>query len=422
MTLMNSRRLPLIATTLGAVTLLAFLFIQDARHGWPFSRHHGLTTTHAHSEMSGQPDDTATQPSRVGVTLGSEEFDRLGVQLEPARLENLNAAARYVATVTADESRISHVHTRVAGWVEELYVNTTGETVHAGQPLAAVFSQDLLASQTEYLVALRQSRATPSSAVLDAARTRLKVLGMNETEIAALEREGTPRKLVTVFAPRSGVVLRRGVTVGTAIDPSTDLMTIADLSRVWVIAEVPEGQAASVKVGTPATLSFPASGHNSFKASVEFIYPTLTERTRTVRVRFSVVNADGALRPGLYGTATSKAAERKVLTVARDAVVETGDSQHVFVRAPSGALEPRNVRLGVRLADRVEIIDGISAGEQVVSSGVFLIDSESRLRASGAGTAHSGHGGNRETQRDRSQDFDQSKPDDPKPAHESHNF
>jgi Cu(I)/Ag(I) efflux system membrane fusion protein len=139
-------------------------------------------------------------------------------------------------------------------------------------------------------------------------------------------------------------------------------------------------------------------------------------------VRFSVVNADGALRPGLYGTATSKAAERKVLTVARDAVVETGDSQHVFVRAPSGALEPRNVRLGVRLADRVEIIDGISAGEQVVSSGVFLIDSESRLRASGAGTAHSGHGGNRETQRDRSQDFDQSKPDDPKPAHESHNF
>jgi Cu(I)/Ag(I) efflux system membrane fusion protein len=346
----------------------------------------------------------------------------LGVQLEPARLENLNAAARYVATVTADESRISHVHTRVAGWVEELYVNTTGETVHAGQPLAAVFSQDLLASQTEYLVALRQSRATPSSAVLDAARTRLKVLGMNETEIAALEREGTPRKLVTVFAPRSGVVLRRGVTVGTAIDPSTDLMTIADLSRVWVIAEVPEGQAASVKVGTPATLSFPASGHNSFKASVEFIYPTLTERTRTVRVRFSVVNADGALRPGLYGTATSKAAERKVLTVARDAVVETGDSQHVFVRAPSGALEPRNVRLGVRLADRVEIIDGISAGEQVVSSGVFLIDSESRLRASGAGTAHSGHGGNRETQRDRSQDFDQSKPDDPKPAHESHNF
>jgi membrane fusion protein, copper/silver efflux system len=198
---------------------------------------------------------------------------------------------------------------------------------------------------------------------------------------------------VTVVAPRSGIVLRRGVTVGTAVDPSTDLVTIGDLSRVWVLAEVPESESAQLKVGTSATLTFPSSGQPPFATKIDFIYPTLSERTRTVRVRFVVPNPDASLRPGLYGTASFGGGEREALTIARDAVVDTGNSQHVFVRTADGLLEPRTVRLGTRSADRLEVLSGLSPGEQVVTAGVFLIDSESRLRASGGGSGHFGHGG-----------------------------
>lgn len=382
----------------GVIVMTAFLAVQDAREGWPYSRHHGhadeTAVVNRASETAGAAPDRA---ARAIVTLDSAQFDRLGVQLEPARLETVSAETRHVATVTADESRIAHVHTRVSGWVEQLYVNTTGENVRAGQPLAAVFSQDLFSSQTEYLTALGRSSALQSTAVVEAARTRLKVLGMEEAEIAALERDRTARRLVTVVAPRSGVVLRRGVTVGTAIDPSTELMTIADLSRVWVIAEVALADAVQLEVGSEAQLSFPTLGVAPLSAAVDFVYPTLSERTRTVRMRFSVPNVDHALRPGVFGTATFNPTARQALTVPRDSIVETGESQHVFVHSEADRLEPRKVRTGARLGGRVEVVEGLAAGEHVVSAGVFLIDSESRLRASSSGVGHVGHGGSPRT-------------------------
>jgi Cu(I)/Ag(I) efflux system membrane fusion protein len=283
------------------------------------------------------------------------------------------------------------VHTRVAGWVEQLDVNTTGETVRAGQPLARVFSQELLSSQTEYLAARQAVAASGiSSAVVAGGRTRLGVLGMSPEEVAAIEASGEPRRLVTVVAPRSGVVVTRGVTVGTAVDPSTPLLTIADLSSVWVLAEVPEASIPSVRPGTSATLDFPASGRAPFTARVDFLYPTLTERTRTLRVRFTVGNARGTLRPGLYGTAAFTVAGTPAITVPRDAVVDTGRQQHVFV-AVGERLEPRPVTLGLQLADRVEVRTGLNDGDRIVTAGVFLLDSESRLRATGGMGGHA-HG------------------------------
>jgi Cu(I)/Ag(I) efflux system membrane fusion protein len=286
---------------------------------------------------------------------------------------------------------VSHGHARVSGWVEELYVDTTGAPVRRGQPVAAIFSQELFASQTEYLALLARGRETPSSAALEAARIRLAVLGMNDADIRALEREGVARRLVTVAAPRDGVVLRRNVSIGTAIDPSTELMTIVDLTQVWVLAEVPEAYTQGIEPGTAATLEFPGAGNEPLAATVAFVYPTLTDRTRSVRVRFVVPNAGGTLRPGMYGTASFDAADHEALTIPREAVVETGESQHVFVRTSEGGLEPRRVRLGRRLPERLEVLEGLSAGEQVVSSGVFLIDSESRLRASSGGSGHAAH-------------------------------
>jgi multidrug efflux pump subunit AcrA (membrane-fusion protein) len=297
-----------------------------------------------------------------------------------------------VATVVPDESRISHVHTRVSGWIEHLDVNTTGETVRAGQPLAHIFSQELLSSQTEYLAARRNTAASGiTSAVVASGRTRLGVLGMTPAEIDAIEQTGEPKRLVTVVAPVSGVVVNRGVTVGTSIDPSTTLLTIADLSRVWVLAEVPEASIPAVRVGTAAQLDFPASGRPPFRARVDFVYPTITERTRTLRVRLTAGNPGGALRPGLYGTAAFESIGQPVITVPRDAVVDTGLQQHVFV-AVGEMFEPRPVLVGAQLADRVEIRDGLKEGEQIVASGVFLLDSESRLRATGGAGGHGQHG------------------------------
>jgi Cu(I)/Ag(I) efflux system membrane fusion protein len=184
--------------------------------------------------------------------------------------------------------------------------------------------------------------------------------------------------------------VNRGISVGTAVDPSTPLLTIADLSRVWVLAEVPEAGIAGIRVGSTARLEFPASGRDPFTARVDFLYPTLTERTRTLRVRFTVGNPQGTLRPGLYGNAVFELPGAAALTVPRDAVVDTGRQQHVFV-AEGDRFVPRAVTLGLQLADRVEVRSGLSEGERIVSSGVFLLDSESRLRATGGMGGHN-HG------------------------------
>ena len=374
---------------IAVAVMSGFFVVQHLRHGWPFSLHMVAAAAAAPraAPVTPPPPETA---QRAPIELEPAKLATFDIRVELATLGVVNDAVRAVATVVPDESRVSHVHTRVAGWLEKLFVNTTGQSVKAGAPLAGIFSQELFASQVEYLSALRSAQGGPASLVAPSARTRLTVLGMSEGELQALERRGTPERLVTLVAPRGGVVLKRGVAVGTAVDPSTEIITVADLSRVWVLAEVAESDASAIREGTPAKLEFSASGREPIDARVEFIYPTLTDSTRTLRVRFSVPNADGTLRPGLYGTAQFQLDPRQRLTVPRDAVVDTGAQQHVFVMTGPGRFEPRIVRLGARLTDRVEIREGLDGGEPVVASGVFLIDSESRLRASSGGLGHAG--------------------------------
>jgi Cu(I)/Ag(I) efflux system membrane fusion protein len=366
-----------LTAVLTAAALSGSLSVQHARRAWPFA-----ADAAASAPMGAGREATTGTLERVAVALDPATMEQIGMHVEAVREEQLTTTVRAVATIVPDESRLSHVHTRVAGWVEQLDVNTTGAAVRAGQPLARIFSQELLSSQTEYLAARGYAASGMTSAVVASGRTRLRVLGMSEEEISAIERTGEPIRLVTVVAPRSGVVVNRGITEGTAVDPSTELLTIADLSRVWVLVEVPEADIASVRDGAIAHLEFPASGLGVFTSRVEFTYPMLTERTRTLRVRLSAANVRGMLKPGLYGTATFDLPGRRTLTVPRDAVVDTGTRQHVFVPA-GGRFEPREVTIGARLADRVEILEGLTAGEPVVAAGVFLLDSESRLRAGG---------------------------------------
>jgi Cu(I)/Ag(I) efflux system membrane fusion protein len=385
-------RIAILSSTV-VLGLLIFLVVQDQRHGWPFSRHHSVEAAHAVQPHETRADGAATvdAAARAPIELLKQQIETLGVRFEPVEVRPINNPVRAVATVVADESRITHVHARVAGWLEELYVSTTGQTVRAGQPLAGIFSQELYSTQQEYLSALRRAGNGPESVVLQAARTRLELLGVDRSQIEKLEQTRQAQRLVTITAPRSGIVLNRGVSAGTAVDPSTELITLADLSHIWVIAEVAEGEAAQLRTGSEARLSFPMAQSESFAAKVEFIYPTLTERTRTVRVRLPLQNKSGVLRPGMYGSAEFTVGARQALTVARDAVVDTGNAQHVFVHTAENLIEPRTVKIGARLSDRIEVIEGLSTGDHVVTTGVFLIDSESRLRASGT-TGHAGHG------------------------------
>ena len=380
---------PLAAAAATALLFTAVLWVQRGRSGWPFN---AAQPTHQTEAMIGTTPTGESAATHGRVPVEAAATQSLDIRLETVGRQSLTETVRAVATIVPDESRISHIHTRVAGWIEQLDVNTTGEVVREGQPLAHIFSQELLSSQTEYL-AVRSSTAASgiTSAVLASGRTRLGVLGMTAADIDAIEQSGEPKRLVTIVAPRSGVVVNRGVTVGTSVDPSTTLVTIADLSRVWVLAEVPEANILFVHVGSAAQLDFPASGRPPFTARVEFVYPTLTDRTRTLRVRLSAANATGALKPGLYGTAAFATGGQNVLTVPRDAVVDTGLQQHVFV-VVGDRFEPRPVTVGVQLADRVEIRDGLKEGDQIVAAGVFLLDSESRLRATG-GTGGHNHGG-----------------------------
>ena len=376
---------PVLSAVATAAVFTGILWVQHARSGWPFERPASMAVAEG---TVGREPTSGADATHNRVPVDTAAAQSLDIRLETVGRESLTQTVRAVATVAPDESRISHVHTRVAGWIEHLDVNTTGEVVRAGQPLAHIFSQELLSSQTEYLSARRNTSASGiSSVVIASGRTRLGVLGMSAAEIDAIEQTGEPKRLVTVVAPLSGVVVNRGVTVGTSVDPSTTLLTIADLSRVWVLAEVPEASIPGVRVGTVAQLDFPASGRPPFAARVDFVYPTLTERTRTLRVRLSAPNRDGALRPGLYGTAVFQAAGQNVISVPRDAVVDTGLQQHVFV-AVGDRFEPRPVTVGTQLADRVEVREGLREGEQIVAAGVFLLDSESRLRATGGAGGH----------------------------------
>lgn len=373
--------------------IIAFLVIQAQREEWPFASYR-VQGDHAGTLQSPvrKLEKSNFAAERAPVQLTTKQLEMLGVQLETVGIERLDGSISGVATAVVDESHVIEVHPRVSGWLEQLYVRTTGQNVRAGQALGAVFSQELYASQLEYLAALRRAATAPASVVLAAGRTRLKVLGMSEAEINRVERTRQASRLVTITAPRSGFVLNRGVTQGVTVDPSTNILSIADLSQLWVIAEVAEIDAARLRVGSSALLTFPLSGRPPFSARVEFIYPTLTERTRSVRVRMTVPSMGGTLRPGMYGSAQISAAPRYALTVGRDAVVDTGISQHVFVQGTKNQFEPRQVKVGARVGDRLEVLEGLVAGDQVVSDGVFLLDSESRLRASGT-MGHGGHGG-----------------------------
>ena len=329
-------------------------------------------------------------PGLVPVELTAERIQLLGMRTAVAKRELLNPEIRTVGFVTASEPGLVEVHTRFSGWVEQLLVSQTGAKVSSGQVLATIYSPELLAAQQELLNALRwsgergagsQESHDLTAGLAEDARHRLELLGIAAQEIDGIVRTGKARRALPIRSPANGHVTRKDAVQGVFVQPGAKLFELADLSTVWVLAEVYEYEVGRVRLQQKARLQLASYASQGFEGKVEFINPTLDPDTRTLRVRLVFQNPDLKLRPGMYGDVVIKAEQTEGLVVPSESVVDTGEVQYAFVAREGGRFEPRKVRLGMRSGPDVEILDGLSEGETVVTTANFLIDSESRLRA-----------------------------------------
>ncbi len=359
---------------------------------------------HVHGGMSGATDSTGAAV-RQPIRLSAAEERALGVTYTEVRREPFQRTIRTVGRIEIPEPNLAEITTRVDGFVERLLVNTTGQTVRRGEPVLELYSPALVAAQEELQTARRLlDRIHPSDgtareqaeAVLEAARRRLEYWDVAPDQIRAFEDSGAVSRVVTLLSPAAGIVLEKDVVEGQQVRAGQRLFRVADLSEVWVEGDVFEQDLQFVSQGAQAHIEVSAYPGVHLMGRVSFVYPTVDEETRTNRVRVTVPNRDFTLKPGMFATIYFDATlGEQVLAVPLDAVVITGERNIVFVHGDDGSLVPREVVLGARSGDRVEILQGLSEGETVVASANFMVDAESRLGVTGGsmpGMQHEGHG------------------------------
>ncbi len=349
--------------------------------------------------------EVTPSPKPGAIKISPERQQLIGVKFATVELSGPARSIRSVGKVTYDETRVAHVHTRIDGWIEQVFVDFTGDFVKQGQPMLTIYSPEMLASQQELLLAARArdlmrenplaSAAEHGNSLFEAAQRRLELWQLKDDQIDQVLKTGQPIHSVTVYAPAGGFVSERKAFPNQKVTPDTDLYTITDLSRIWIVADVFESDITSIRVGDAAYVSFPSGNAPSLGAKVTYIQPQVDPMTRTLRVRLDASNPGTRMKPDMYVNVEFGVAGARQLVVPADAVLDTGDRQTVFVDLGDGYLEPRQVVVGDRFGDRVAITSGLTAGERVVSSGTFLIDSESQLKAaaSGMGAPQHQHGG-----------------------------
>ena len=304
--------------------------------------------------------------------------NNIGVRTEVVRRADMARDVRTVGNIMADEEKISHVHVRSEGWIENLVIEAEGEPVTRGGLLFQIYSPALVAAQSEYLQAVRLGRP----ALLDAAAERLTALGMTRRQIAQLRESGTVSRLVGVYAPQSGVVTALNVREGMFVQPNDTTMSLVDLSTVWVLADVFETQAGWVAPGQRAIMTLPAFPGETWEGEIDYVYPIVETRARTVRVRLRFPNPGGRLKLNMYADISIDAApEHDVLIIPQSALIRTSQGDRVILALGDGRFRPAQVVAGMESGDHVEILTGLEAGERVVTSGQFLIDSEASLDA-----------------------------------------
>lgn len=372
--------------------------IQYARKSWPFSSAgESAAGSHTPSHGDGHDSHAGGQQSHAGHVQAPTGYSPLMIEPAQATALHLSTAPvdereftrtiRTVGTVVIDETRTAHVHVKVRGFIDRIFVNFVGRQVRTGEPLCSIYSQDIYSAELEYLSILEGASTRPASdPLLIAARRRLSLWDVPKAEIARLEQTRQVNRTFPLLAPRAGTVVAKQVLQGMVVDPSVELYTLSELSSVWVLADVYETDVPYVHIGDKAQLAI--EGREApLVASVSFLSPTIDEPSRTRKVRFILPNPKGILLPGAFVNVTMESMLGKGLSVPENAVIRTGARSIVFVvHGEEGVvhIEPREVTLGPLIGDRYRVDLGLRVGEKVATGAQFLLDSESRLRATSA--------------------------------------
>jgi RND family efflux transporter MFP subunit len=339
----------------------------------------------------------ATMPMGT-VTISPERQVLAGVRTAVVERKSLVRDVRTTAQIVADETRIAHVHVKVAGYVDKVYVDFVGQLVKKGQPLFTLYSPDLVSTQEEYLIAKRgnatlgnapfQEIADGSKSLLESARQRLKLWDISDDQIKELDATGKVRKDLTFYSPITGFVTDRKVFPQTSVTPDTELYTVSDLSTVWADADIYEYEVPFVHLGQRVSLNLSYYPGKTYTGDISYIYPTVDPQTRTVKVRIELPNPGFALKPQMFADARLHVDYGTKIVVPQEAVLNSGTEQHVFVVHDGGVFEPRKVTIGPMVDGNAVILSGLKAGETIVVSGDFLIDSESGLKSAMGGMSH----------------------------------
>ncbi len=341
--------------------------------------------------MEGMPGMSTAPTGTIAIPAATRQL--IGVRTAPVSYAPLAQEIRAVGTVEYDERKLTKVNLRVSGWIEQVFINAIGQSVRAGQPMLTLYSPDLLATQDEYLLALKaqaQLEGSPlaearqdAAALVASARERLRLWNLNDEQIAAVERRGKAERVLTVYAPSSGIVLKRQALPGNYVEPGITLYELADLSTVWIHGDIYGSEITAVRLNQSAEVTFEAYPGETFRGKVAYIYPYLNEATRTVRVRMEFANPHLKLKPGMYGNVMLHVDAGRRLVVPKEAVLDSGLRQLVFLDLGQGVYQPYPVKLGRRSQDYVEVLEGIKEGDRVVTSANFLLDAESKLASAG---------------------------------------
>jgi Cu(I)/Ag(I) efflux system membrane fusion protein len=361
-----------------------------------------VTPDHASHTASTSAPTGRDDPAKAQATLSEnqmvvspERLQSIGVKFALAERRALERTIRTVGRVEIDERQLARVNIKIEGWIDQLHVNYTGERVKKDQLLFTVYSPDLVATQREYLLALKSGRrlggsefpevAEGAKSLLEVSRQRLQLWDVPEHQIQDLERTGKVLKALHIHSPITGTVINKVALAGLHVNPGDELYTIADLSRIWILADIYEYELPLIKIGQQATVTLSYDPGTVLTGRVGFIYPTIDPQTRTGKVRFEVENRSEQLKPGMYANVELQVPLGTRLVVPRDAILESGERQVIFLHHGGGTLEWRTARLGLQAGDWVEVVEGVKEGEHVITSANFLIDSESRLKAAVGG-------------------------------------
>lgn len=395
---MTRRRLIGMATVLiaGSVTL-AWLMSRPAVLPPADSRQGDMADMPSMESQGGEASETLTPDAlrlttETGtITIPPERLQTIGVKYEQVARRPLEKVIRTVGRVAIDERKQAKVTTKFHGWIEQLFVSATGDHVRKGQVLFTIYSPDLVASQEEYLLALRGRKqmgesefpevAQGSKELLEATKRRFQLWDITDDHIRELEKTGKVLKALPIHSPITGTVIKKEALAGAHIDPGQELYTVADLSHIWILADIYEYELSFVKAGQKAAVTLSYDPGTVLTGHLSFIYPTLDPKTRTAKVRFELDNADEKLKPDMYANVELRVNLGTRLAIPQEAVIESGQKQVVFLHHGGGRLEPRLIKTGVKTGEWSEVLEGLKEGEHIVTSANFLIDSESRLKS-----------------------------------------